>query len=349
MFEIRIDGVIGKGEGEISAAMVRAMLPEDQTQPIVVKLHTEGGNVFEGFAIYDLFANYAGPKKAVVESVAFSIGSFIPMAFDDVEITPNGYMMLHNPYVQIEGDDEALLTNAALLQDIKNKMIAAYAAKAGKSVDEVTAVLKQETYFNASDAVAFGLANQITQQAVPLSRPLASQSKMPHGVVAALFGAAAGGNKHSQSKEKSKMSEVTRVAASLKQIKAAFPKAKNDFIVRCMEKEMTIEEVNATAMEEMMEENETLSAKVKAMEDELAALKAAKAEMPKEEVPTAKTGGVAPVARGVAGGVTASAKVKWNEAINEYVAKGMTRQQAVVAVNRVNPGLRSQLLAEAKQ
>ena len=49
---IRIDGVIGTGEGEVSAAMVRSQLPTNG-QPIEVKIHSEGGNVFEGFAIHD--------------------------------------------------------------------------------------------------------------------------------------------------------------------------------------------------------------------------------------------------------------------------------------------------------
>jgi len=107
-----------------------------------VKIHSEGGSVVEGFRIYDLVAAYAGPKRAVIESAAYSIASFIPMAFDEIEIAPNGYMMLHNPYMGAEGDDEELAAKAEFLAKLKGNMIDAYAKKSGKSIDEVKSILK---------------------------------------------------------------------------------------------------------------------------------------------------------------------------------------------------------------
>jgi ATP-dependent protease ClpP protease subunit len=64
--------VIGTGQDEVSAAMVRDQLPTNGTDPIDVRIHSEGGNVFEGFAIHDAFAAYAGPKSLSIESSAFS-------------------------------------------------------------------------------------------------------------------------------------------------------------------------------------------------------------------------------------------------------------------------------------
>ena len=63
--EIIIDGIIGTEEGQFSAAMIRSMLPPTN-EPIVVKFHSEGGSVFEGFQIANEFKNYAGPKTAIV-------------------------------------------------------------------------------------------------------------------------------------------------------------------------------------------------------------------------------------------------------------------------------------------
>lgn len=346
--KIIIDGVIGTGKDEISSSQFRAMLPTTG-EPIELVIHSEGGSVFEGFRIYDLLKEYPGHKKAVIQSSAFSIASFIPMACDEIEIAPNGYMMVHNPYTVTEGDDEELAKTASLMGQLKENMVQAYAARTGRNADEITALLKQETYLDASQCVAMGFCDRITTTPV-VGRVFSKVTDMPHGVVAALFGAGAGGNKNSQSTEKRPMSESTRVAASLKQIKAAFPKAKSDFIVRCMEKEMTMEEIGSTVMEEVMDENETLSAKVKALEDENAALKAAataKAEEYKEseQMMSAKaSSGVAPVARATTGAM--SAKAKWNSEIASYVATGMSKAQAAVAVNRANPNLRQQMLAE---
>jgi ATP-dependent Clp protease protease subunit len=356
MKTIRIDGVIGTGKDEISSAMVRAMLPENGTDEIVVKIHSEGGSVFEGFAIFDLFRNYGGKKTAVVESSAFSIASFIPMAFDEVEIAPNGFLMLHNPYMQIEGDDEDLEKNAALLKQLKTNMVNAYATRSGKTTAEITAILKEETYLNATEAVAQGFCDRVTAEPVR-GRVFAQLKNMPHGVVAALFGADSDGDTKPKSGDR-KMS-VTKTPATVRQIKSAFPKAKSDFVIRCMEKDMELEDVAAEYTEELLEENETLSAKVKAMEDELEALKACKAEEEEEKAKAkaeaeeeeeakakARRHGVPPIGKTGSAGGGVSAKSKWNEAVEGFVSKGYSKQRAVVLANQANPGLRQQLVAE---
>ncbi len=364
MKEIRIDGVIGTDEGEVSAASIKAQLPTNK-EPIRVSFHTEGGSVFEGFAIHDLFASYDGPKVAAVESTAFSIGSYIITAFDDVEMSPNSYLMLHNPRINIEGDDEELATKSGMISKLKSTMVDGYAQKAGKSAEEIQAILKAETYFNATEAVSFGLANRITQKPVK-GRVIARVESLPHGVATALFGVGSGGD--NDSKKGKSMSESKPVAATVKEIKAAFPalaKAKPHFVIDCIERELPLASVASAAAEEMMKENETLRAEneqlktqCKAMEDEKAKAKAqgdeenpdAKAEgedepEKKEDAEAkAKARGAKPVAKGTTGKPSASAR--WKDLIQAKVTAGVPRADAVLKVDIENPGLRTQYLAE---
>lgn len=356
--EIRIDGVVGTGEGEVSAAIVRAQLDlVDRTKPLTVRIHSEGGSVFEGFAIYDMLKAYEGPKKCVIESSAFSISSFIPMAFDEVEITPNGYMMIHNPYVETSGDDDELASQSELLRNLKSNMIAAYSARTGKSVDEVAAMLKKETYLSASQALAQGFVSRVTQTPVK-GRVFAKLDKMPHGVVAALFDAGSGGEKSEPTKVKP-MSESQPVAATLNEIEAAFPQAKAEFVIKCLKKSLPMASVAQAAVEEMMAENAAMAAKCQAMEEELAKYKGMSTEeqpasemtveVEEEEVmPSARRRGVAPVAiaRKPAG---VSAKDQWDAAINSELPKHKSKSLAVSAVNRKHPGLRAQMLSEVNQ
>lgn len=361
---IRIDGVIGQGEDEVSADSVRKNLPANGTDPIRVSIHSEGGSVFEGFAIYDAFVNYSGPKTLSVETTAFSIASFIAMAFDDIEMSPNAYLMLHNPRVNIEGDDDELSSKAELIGQLKTNMIEAYAKRSGKTIDEIKAILKTETYYNATAAVANGFANRITSKPVQ-ARAFARLDRMPHGVVAALFGAGSGGD--TESHKDQYMSDSKPVAATVQDIRGAFPKAKSDFIVKCLERQLPLASVAAAAADEMMGENEELLAKVAAMEEELAKAKAeldeyasakamededeeeskakAKAEEEEKEVARAKRTGVAPIARGTAAKPSASAR--WKAAIDDCLprVKG-NKAKAVATANRNNPGLREAYVAE---
>jgi TolA-binding protein len=177
---------------------------------------------------------------------------------------------------------------------------------------------------------------------------------MPQVVFSALFGAGESGNNDKQLEKPMSESKV-KVAATVKQIRSAFPKAKSETIIRCMEKEMDMEEVATAMTDEVLQENETLSAKVKALEEEVMALraKAEEHEMPvaqeDEEKVVAKAKakrGVQPVAK--AGGFSgACPREKWDNAVSAYVAKGYTKIRAVQAVNRDNPGLRESLVEQA--
>lgn len=115
---------------------------------------------------------------------------------------------------------------------------------------------------------------------------------------------------------------------------------------------MPMEEVAVAVVDETMVENETLSAKVMAMEQELAALKAKAMEIevkPDEEevMPVAKAkSGVTPVAKAKASSGGVSAKAKWQSLIQAKVSTGVARARAVQFVNKENPGLREQMLAE---
>ena len=351
---IRIDGVIGTADGEVSSQAFRDQLPVNGTDPISVKLHSEGGSVFEGFAIHDICAAYQGPKTLSIESSAFSIASFVAMAFDDVEISSNGYMMLHNPYAAAEGDDEDFAKQSALLGQLKSSMVTAYATRSGKSEDEIKAILKAETYLNAEQSVAMGFAKRITGKQF-IGRAFAKLSTMPHGVVSALFGAGSGGD--TDSKKGKQMPESTPVAATIQEIKAAYPKAKAEFVVKCLERSMPMASVATAAVEEMMAENAALRAEL----DEMKAAKA-KAELPVEETEEkpaeAKSKACDEEMPATASGVKAiakaktsqpSARVRWADAIQAKVKAGLKRPEAIMAADVENPGLRQSMIAEANQ
>lgn len=355
--KIILDGVIGTKEGEISSSAFRAMLPSTG-EPIELYIHSEGGSVFEGFRIYDLLKEYPGAKKAVIQSSAFSIASFIPMACDEIEIAPNGFMMIHNPYTTAEGDDEELAKTAHLMGQLKDNMVNAYALKTGKSADEITALLRRETYLDATQCVAMGFCDRVSGQSV-VGRVFNEIKDMPHGVYTALFGVVAGGN-IGESRKVNPMSESTNpVAATVEEIEAQFPKLKPTTILACLKKKMPLAQVAQAAMEETMTENQTLAAKCQeleqkcsAMEQELVALKAQLTPEEEtvvvppveEEVARASTG-VSAVAKATSAGPTATAK--WNDEIQARVTRGMSKAQAALDVDKTFPDLRSRFVAEA--
>lgn len=337
---------------DVTAQDIKTQLAQmDQNEELVGRFDSPGGSVFQGFAIYEAIKNYPGPKRAIIESSAFSIASYIAMAFDAIEVASNGYLMIHNPSVTSDGDDEAHARDASLLAKLKASMVEAYSAKSGISSDEVLALMKAESYFNASESVSRGFATRVLSAPVQ-SRIVAMKNHLPQRVCASLFSGGPSGDANPP-KEKPMADNNVPVAATVADIKAAFPKAKSDFIVRCLEKQMPIASVAAAAADELMKENEELQAKIAAMEEEMAAAKAkameeeesAKAAEEEEMEAKAKAKGHTPVAVGSHG--KASSIDKWSTAIESCLAKcNGNRQRAVAMANRQNPGLRSAMLTE---
>lgn len=260
--------------------------------------------------------------------------------------------MLHKPYMGFEGDDVDFAKRSLLLSDMTTNMVNAYARKTGKSASDIRGILSTETFMDATTALANGFVDRITQAPV-MGRVFAKVKTMPHGIVQALFGPGLGGDKREPTKDKSMSESQVPVAATVKQIKAAFPKAKSDFIVKCMEQQMPMEKVATEVVEETMNENDQLVARVVALEGEIAAMKALAVLPPVEEVvppvavaPLAKAkSGVAPMAQAKSKPVV-SAKKTWSDLIQAKVTAGMPRAKAATSVNKENPGLREQMLDE---
>lgn len=341
---INLHGEIGR---DITAQQVQQQLAQcDQTKPLVVSINSDGGSVFDGLTIYDAFTAYPGPKKAIIESAAFSIASFIAMAFDDCEITENGYLMIHNPYSETVGDDEEHARASALLSKLKDSMVAAYSRKSGKSQGEIQAIMKEQTFLNAQESMAAGFVSRVTTEKKVAMRPSAKYQNLPQRVFASLFSAAP--NVETESREPAigvpKMSDTQApVAATLAEIKKAFPKAKAEFVISCLERSLPLASVMSDALAAMDEENQALKAQL--------AEATAKAAMPceeeaPEEPPVAKArNGVKPVAKATSI-PTVAARDAWKAKVESKVSAGLTRPKAVMAVNRENPGLREQMLEE---
>lgn len=370
MNEIHLYGVIGESVTAVDVKMALAKM--DQQQPLIVRIDSEGGKVTDGLSMFEAFAAYPGPKKAIVQPAAFSIASYIAMAFDDVEIVSNGYVMIHNPLVETAGDAKALSQNVEMLSKMQASMTEAYSQKTGATPEVVAAWMNETTFFNAQEAVQMGFASRVidTRAASAMLAPvaLATKLRMPPQVYASLsVSDGLGGDNSETTQENGTMSNAAPVAATLQEIRAALPKAKSDFILKCLEQQLPIAQAQALAMEEMVRENEDvtaqnteLMAKLTAMESELTALKAQVGAQPGPdpnlnpevettvEYPMAKTG-VRPVAAaGVVAGGKVSAKAQWDQAVRaELQHCSGNKMKAIQAADRANPGLRQQMLQEA--
>ena len=154
--EIGAYGVSAKGFlAELGA------LPDDAA--IDLRLNSPGGSVFDAVAIYNALKRHAGDITVWIDGIAASAASYIAMAGDTVVMPENAFLMIHDPSGLVMGTAEDMRSTAEALDKVKGSLIQGYAAKSGKSDDEIAALTAAETWLDAKDALDFGFIDRIAE------------------------------------------------------------------------------------------------------------------------------------------------------------------------------------------
>lgn len=140
---------------------------------ISLHIHSPGGDVFEGMAIYNLLLNHPARVEVTIDGLAASMGSVIAMAGDTITMPENAMMMVHRPWGIQGGDADEMRRYAELLDKVESNLVSAYTKKTGLSDDEVREMLAAETWFTGPEAVEHGFADQLAE---PLTAAASLQS-----------------------------------------------------------------------------------------------------------------------------------------------------------------------------
>ena len=128
-----------------------------------VHINSPGGVVHQGTAVHNALASYQGDKEVIVDGLAASMGSVIAMAGDRVRMFPGSMMMIHNPWNIAMGDSQEMRKNADMLDKIRESMLAIYERKSGQDRETLTAMMDEETWLTAEEAVEWGFADEVIE------------------------------------------------------------------------------------------------------------------------------------------------------------------------------------------
>ena len=164
--ELRLDGVIIDDDffawlfGGETPNKFREELNSGEGD-ITVWINSEGGNTFAAAQIYNMLKDYRWKVTIKIDALAASAASVIAMAGDEVEISPVGMIMIHNPWLHTQGDAEEMKTAARFLEDVKESIINAYELKTKLSRKQLAQMMDDETWLHAQKAVDLGFADKI--------------------------------------------------------------------------------------------------------------------------------------------------------------------------------------------
>jgi ATP-dependent Clp protease protease subunit len=130
---------------------------------LTVRINSPGGSVFDGVAIYNALKRHDAAITVWIDGIAASIASMIAMAGDEVVMPENAMLMLHDPSGLVMGNASDMRGMAEALDRMKAGMVAAYRDKPGRDDAEIEALMRDETWLSAEEALGLGLADRIEQ------------------------------------------------------------------------------------------------------------------------------------------------------------------------------------------
>ncbi len=160
---LRLEGPIDEESfwgDEITPQMFRDEL-ESGEGDVTVWINSPGGNVFAAAEIYTMLKDYKGSITVKIDAIAASAASVVAMAGDTVQMSPVAMLMIHDPSTVAVGNTKDMEKAIEVLNEVKESIINAYAAKSGLTHARIANLMSNETWMNAKKAVELGFADEI--------------------------------------------------------------------------------------------------------------------------------------------------------------------------------------------
>ena len=128
---------------------------------IDIHINSYGGSVFAGLAIISMLNEIEAYKTAYVEGIAASMASVIAASADKVVMTAGSMMMIHKPSAWCGGNADDMRKTADLLDKTEKSLIEVYMKRFTGTEEELSQLLRDETYMTFEEANYYGLADEV--------------------------------------------------------------------------------------------------------------------------------------------------------------------------------------------
>lgn len=187
--EILIYGSIGASwfEESISAKQFSEELKklDSSINEIELRINSPGGDCFDGFAIANRLKQHPAKVTCYIDGLCASIATVIALAADEVIIGDGAQMMIHSCWTVSAGNSRDFEDLISRLESIDEQLITTYVKKTKMSRAEVKELVHAETWFNADEAVAAGLADKTFEGTVAIAASALDKATWIHSKPAA--------------------------------------------------------------------------------------------------------------------------------------------------------------------
>ena len=159
---IKLYGEIGRWE--YSGRNMSNILDElaSTHDEIQIRMHCYGGEVFEGYAIFNAIKNCSKKVTVIIDGIAASMATIVMLAANEIQIARNGFIMIHSPSGSSHGNAQKHIDTAKLLRKLELSIKDEYASRTGKKSKDFNKYLDGSDYwFTAQEAKELGLVDLV--------------------------------------------------------------------------------------------------------------------------------------------------------------------------------------------
>lgn len=160
-----IENIQAAGASEWGVVSLKSITDQIKTNPdateIVVHIHSRGGDVIEGFAIHDALVATGKKITTVIEGLCASIATVVALAGSTRRMTENSTFMIHNPWSLGMGTADELQKQADTTREAENKLLDFYVQKTGGDREQIQSMMDVETNMDPDKALEMKFVTDI--------------------------------------------------------------------------------------------------------------------------------------------------------------------------------------------
>lgn len=156
-------GGVESNMADIIIAQLLFLESEDPKKDITMYIHSPGGHVTAGLAIYDTMQLIKPDVSTVCIGMAASMGAVLLTAGADGKryVLPNAEVMIHQPLGGMEGQATEIEIHANHILRTKDRLNHIIAHHSGQKFDKVEKDTDRDNFMSAEAAVKYGLADKV--------------------------------------------------------------------------------------------------------------------------------------------------------------------------------------------
>ena len=150
---------------DIMVAQLLFLESEDAEKPINMYVHSPGGSVTAGLAVYDTMQFIVCPVHTMIVGQAASMGSLIANAGEPGNrfVLENAETMVHQPSAGYSGQATDIEIHAKHVLRLKDRLNSLYERhnSAGLTKERIAELLERDRFLTAQETVELGFADEV--------------------------------------------------------------------------------------------------------------------------------------------------------------------------------------------